>query len=280
MPGALYVVATPIGNLADLSDRARTVLAEVEIVLCEDTRVTTKLLRSHGIEAKLRPFHAHSSDRTTGRIVRELEEGSRLALVSDAGTPLLSDPGGALVGAVIEAGVEVIPVPGPSALLAALMGSGLPAQPFVFLGFLARTASAQRTGVRPFASLPVTVVLYEAPGRVATTLGNLADVFGRDRAACVARELTKRFETFERGPLGELSERFGTEAPKGEVVIVVGPSLVEQDAEDRDARLHAEARRLVASGARPSEAAKLLAGAFGVPKKEAYRLLLDVERET
>ena len=273
------MVSTPIGNLEDLSARARGVLSSVAAVVCEDTRVTRKLIAAHGIDVALTSFHAHSSDRRTLQLVERLVDGQDLALVADAGTPLMSDPGAELVEAALKRGLSVVPIPGPSALLAALVGAGVPCQPFVFLGFLPRNRSDQRELLGPLAPLSLTLVLYEAPARLAETLRHLAEICGERRQACVARELTKRFETFERGCLGDLAERFqgGT---RGELVVVIGPP----DRHHEDARpvgedqLRNEARRLLESGSAPSEVARILAGAFGLPKRRAYRAVLDVAR--
>lgn len=277
MSGTLYVVSTPIGNLADVGARAKAVLASVAAVVCEDTRVTRKLLSALDVDTPMVSCHAHSPPEQVDRLVARLATGEDLAIVSDAGTPLVSDPGAELVSRAIERSVAVVPIPGPSAVLAALVGSGLPAQPFAFLGFLPRGRAAQTEALAPYAPLSLTLVVYEAPNRVPATLGHLADVLGPDRRACVARELTKRFETFERGTLRALADRL-TGGLKGEVVIVVGPPELERDAAApiSDARLEIEARRLLEVGRPPSEAARTLAGALGVPKKRAYQAVLRV----
>lgn len=273
--GSLFVVSTPIGHLEDVSARAQRVLSEVDEILCEDTRVTRRLLDALGVRTPTRSHHAHSSARAVERALERLSEGACLALVSDAGTPLVSDPGAELVARAIDRGVEVVPIPGPSAVLAALVGSGLPTQPFVFLGFLPRGAAEQRETIAPFAGL-ATLVVYEAPSRVGSTLRRLADACGPDRRACVARELTKRFETFARGTLAELAERF-EDGSRGETVIVVGPpGDARTEAPASAADLRAEAGRLLAAGTPPSEAAKLLAASFGLKKRAAYRAVLEV----
>jgi 16S rRNA (cytidine1402-2'-O)-methyltransferase len=279
MSGTLHVVSTPIGHLGDLGQRARDVLAAAAAIVCEDTRVTRKLLDAYGIERPTVSFHAHSAATDAERLVARLAAGEDLALVSDAGTPLLSDPGERLVDLALDRGLRVSPVPGASALLAALVGSGLRTQPFAFLGFLPRSPGAQREVVAPLAALDLTLVIYEAPTRVARTLRTLVTACGPERRACVARELTKRFETFERGTLGALAGRFEA-GTRGEVVILVGPPAAgagEAPATDDD--LRAEAQRLLDAGASPSDAAKTLAGALGVPKKRAYRMLLDLQAE-
>lgn len=278
MVGTLYVVATPIGHLDDLSVRARRILSEVDAVVCEDTRVSRKLLGAHGIERPTVSHHAHSSDEETARLCDRLTRGEQLALISDAGTPMVSDPGLRLVERALARGAAVVPVPGPSAVLAALVGSGLPPQPFVFLGFLPRAGRERREALGPYVRLPATLVLYEAPGRLAETLGFLAEACGPERPACVARELTKRFETFERGTLAELAARFA-EGARGEIVVVVGPPRDGEGAPPTEEALRGEARRLLDAGVAPSEAAKTLAAAFGLRKKQAYRAVLDVSGE-
>ena len=274
MPGCIYVVATPIGNLRDLSHRAQTTLAEVDAVICEDSRVTKKLLSAYGIKKPTLTYHSHSTNADTERIIERLVEGQSLALVTDAGTPLLSDPGNQLIQLSISKGIDVIPIPGPSALLAALVGSGVSPQPFIFLGFLPRTKSGQRETLGAYVELPLTLVIYEAANRLAGTLAHLCDICGPDRPACIARELTKRFETFERGSLIKLTKHFAEQEAKGEVVVVLGPPPVSSSQQRKD-DLRNEARRLLKAGIKPSEAARTLAGAFGLPKKEAYSVILE-----
>jgi 16S rRNA (cytidine1402-2'-O)-methyltransferase len=274
MPGVLFVVATPIGNLSDLTLRAIRVLGEVAVIACEDTRVTRKLLEAHGISTPLTSFHAHSGAGPLSALLARLEAGEQVALVSDAGTPLVSDPGADLVSAAIARGIEVVPVPGASALLAALAASGLPPQPFLFLGFLPRADVERRELLAPLREAPYTLVIYEAANRVPETLAALQRSLG-DREACLARELTKKFETFARGPLSALVERF-QEAPLGEVVLVVGPGVAGRPSPGLDAARD-EAARLLASGQRPSEVARAIAGAFGLAKQEAYQLVLALK---
>jgi 16S rRNA (cytidine1402-2'-O)-methyltransferase len=276
MAGTLYVVSTPIGNLEDITLRALRILKEVAVIACEDTRVTKKLLAAHGIETPQVSFHAHSDDAVARRLLSRLAEGESVALVSDAGTPLLSDPGAELVAAAAALGVRVEPIPGASALLAALVGAGLPTHRVLFLGFLPRKAPEQAEALAALRGAPYTLVLYESPRRLQETLRNLERSLG-PRRAVVARELTKRFETFERGTLGELAARF-EEAPKGEVVIVVEGAQPGEAAEAA-ADLEGQARAMLAQGARASDVAKALAAAHGVPKKQAYQLVLTVQGE-
>lgn len=272
MTGRLFVVATPIGNLEDLGHRAARVLGEVAVVACEDTRTSRVLLDRYGVRTPTTSLHAHSQAHEVDALVSRLAAGDDVALISDAGTPLISDPGGALVAAALTAGIEVVPVPGPSAVLAALAGAGLPADRFVFLGFLPRAEADQRELLGPLRALPLALVVYESPHRTRETLAVLARVLG-DRAACVARELTKKFETFERGSLGELATRLG-EGLRGEIVIVVAPPVLGAAEAEAPADLDADIARLAARGLSASDAARVLAGAHGLSKKEAYRRVL------
>ena len=223
-PG-LYVTATPIGNAADITLRARAVLGAVDVIACEDTRVTGKLLKMHGISAQLTPYHEHNAERVRPRLIARLEEGAAVALVSDAGTPLVSDPGYRLVRECIAKGIPVTALPGPSASLAALVVSGLPTDRFLFAGFLPSRDAARRGALAALAHVPATLVMLESPHRLAASLAAMADVLG-DRDAAVARELTKLYEEVRRGTLSELAAHYAAAAtPKGEIVVVVGPPL-------------------------------------------------------
>lgn len=272
MPGQLFVVATPIGNLEDLGHRAARVLAEVAVVACEDTRTSRVLLDRYGVRTPTASLHAHSAPHEVEALVARLVAGDDVALISDAGTPLISDPGGALVAAALDAGIVVVPVPGPSAVLAALAGAGLPADRFVFLGFLPRSEAEQRELLAPLRALPLALVIYESPHRTVETLGVLAHVLG-ERRACVARELTKKFETFERGTLGELAARL-SDGLRGEVVVVVAPPAPSAGDVAAPPDLDADIARLLERGLSASDAARVLAGAHGLSKKDAYRRVL------
>lgn len=276
MAGQLFVVSTPIGNLEDLTFRAARILRESAVVACEDTRVSRKLLDHHRIETPVTACHEHSEPEVLERLIGRLVAGEDVALITDAGTPMVSDPGHALVTRAIEAGVTVVPVPGPSAILAALAGAGLPAAHFVFLGFLPRSDAEQRETLAPWRDVPATLVIYEAPSRVPDTLEMLRLVLG-DRPACVARELTKKFETFDRGTLAELAERY-RDGARGEVVLVVGGRTQASEAPAIDA-VRAEIERLLDSGTGASQAAKLIAGAHGLAKQDAYRRVIEVQQE-
>ncbi|HEV8630112.1 MAG TPA: 16S rRNA (cytidine(1402)-2'-O)-methyltransferase [Thermoanaerobaculia bacterium] len=221
--GRLQVIATPIGNLGDLSPRAREALAAADLVACEDTRHTGLLLSRLGIKARLVSYHEHNERQRLPQLLAALEQGQTVALVSDAGTPLLSDPGFPLVRAAVSQGAAVEAIPGPSALLAALVVSGLPPLPFTFAGFPPQRPAKRRGFFARFATLPHTVVFYESPYRLAGSLADAAAAFG-DRPAVVARELTKLHEETRRGTLGELAAAFAGKTVRGEVVVVVGPA--------------------------------------------------------
>ena len=273
-------MATPIGNLGDLSPRALEALRGADAVLCEDTRLTGALLARHGVSAPLLPLHDHNEDDQTPRVLARLRGGQRLSLVSDAGTPLVSDPGYRLVRAAIAAGLAVGAVPGPNAAVMALTLSGLPPQPFLFLGFLPPRGgprAAALAGVRAAerAGLSATLVFYEAPHRLAEALSALAEAFGGERPAAVARELTKRFEEVRRGGLAELAAHYGTEAARGEVVVVVGPAPEEATGE---AELDARLREAMAAGLSVRDAAAAVAEATGLPRRQVYARALEAGR--
>ena len=267
--GTLYVVSTPIGNLGDLSERAIATLRSVNAVLAEDTRHSRPLLERHGVAAKLVAYHEHNEAKTTPRLVARLVAGESFALISDAGTPLLSDPGSRLVRAAIDAGVAVAPVPGASALLAALVGSGLDAERFTFFGFLARKGRERTETVAAIGALSHTAVLYEAPARVGETLADLVAAGAGDREAVVARELTKQFEEFRRGTVRALAESYMEAAPRGEVVLVIAgaePAVLDEDA------LRTRARALRADGLSARDVVRVLVEEAQAPRNLAYRL--------
>ncbi|NLG59165.1 MAG: 16S rRNA (cytidine(1402)-2'-O)-methyltransferase [Gammaproteobacteria bacterium] len=267
--GTLHVVATPIGNLGDLPPRAQQVLRDVAAVCAEDTRHTRRLLAHFGIEAELVALHEHNEQQQAGRLVERLLAGDSLALVSDAGTPLVSDPGFRLVRAAREAGVRVSPVPGPSAVIAALSVAGVASDRFAFEGFLPARAGARRERLQRLAGEPRTLIFYESSHRIAETLEDMAAAFGADRHAVLARELTKLFETVLDGSLSALAERVRQDPDqrKGEFVVVV-----EGAGDDADAAL-AEGRRiyaLLSAHLPPSTAARLAAELSGAPRKALY----------
>ena len=273
---ALWIVATPIGNLDDITLRALEVLGEVDLILAEDTRRTATLLRHHGIGTSSRAFHAHSAAGEVDRLVERMVAGERFALVSDAGTPVISDPGVRLVAAAREAGLEVSMAPGPSAVLGALSIAGLRADRFVFLGFLPRSAGKRRAAVEAMGRRSEASVLFESPQRVGGLLEVMAELFPERRVA-VCRELTKRFEEVARGLPGALAERFADGA-RGEITVVVeaaaeeAPELDEEDREDF-------VRAALAEGQRVRQIAKALAKKSELSASEAYEVVLSVQRD-
>ncbi len=267
--GILYVVATPIGNLADLSPRALDTLRAVAAICAEDTRHTRQLLSHYGVEQNLIALHEHNEAGLADRIVTRLCAGESLALVSDAGTPLVSDPGFRLVAAARAAGIKVSPIPGPSALIAALSVAGLPSDRFAFEGFLPAKAGARRERLAALASEPRTLIFYESSHRIEDTLADAVTVIGADRLAAIGRELTKLFETVLSGTLGELHARVAADADqrKGEFVL-----LIQGVGDDADAK-RVEGRRVYAKLVEhlpPSTAAKLAAEITGASRKELY----------
>jgi 16S rRNA (cytidine1402-2'-O)-methyltransferase len=275
----LFVVATPIGNLNDVSERARRVLASVDRVLAEDTRHTGRLLQHLEIQRPLTSLHAHNEASRVEQVVRWLSEGQSLALVSDAGTPLVSDPGSRLVHAIREAGYRVTPIPGPSAVLAALVGSGLPMDRFSFLGFPARSGADRRRTLAMIAEGPMTTVLFESPERLVALLTDLQDLCADDREVCVARELTKRFETFTTGPISEVIQTYRDEPARGEVTVVVAPAPP-PDPEAELGEAERLARQLLAQGRAPSRTAREVARQTGVSRNQAYELVQRVGSES
>jgi 16S rRNA (cytidine1402-2'-O)-methyltransferase len=270
-PGTLYVVATPIGNLDDLSKRARQVLDTVAVVACEDTRRTGQLLTHLGIQQPLLSLHEHNEAQRTDQLLQRLQAGEDVALVSDAGTPLISDPGYRLLAAVRDADLPVCPVPGPSAALAALSVAGLPSDRFHFEGFLPSKSAARRRRLQTLASCPHTLVLFEAVHRVDACLADLAEVLGGDRPATLCRELTKRYETIQRGTLADLQDQRHADAgaARGEITLVVGGcDTAEGPAPAELERVY----RLLAAELPPGKAAALAARITGARRADAYRL--------
>jgi 16S rRNA (cytidine1402-2'-O)-methyltransferase len=273
-PG-LYLVATPIGNLADITLRALSVLARADVILCEDTRHSRTLLSHFGITTPTRPYHEHNAAHERPRVLADLAAGRRVALISDAGTPLISDPGFKLVRASLEAGHHVEALPGPSAALTALGVAGLPTDAFLFSGFLPPKSAARRTRIAELKTIPATLVFFEAPSRVAETLADLAAVLG-EREAALARELTKLHEEVLRAPLPELARKLAEAPVKGTVVIVVGPPQAgEVTDEEIDALLDGALRQMSLR-----DAAKVVADALGVSKTRVYDLGLARERNS
>ena len=273
-PGHLYLVSTPIGNLDDFSPRAVETLATVALILAEDTRHSRRLLDRYSIHTPTSSYHEHNEARTAPRIVDRLLAGESIALISDAGTPLLSDPGERLVNAAIEAGIRIVPIPGPSALLAALVASGMDATRFTFFGFPPRKGRERASFLDDVARLPHTAVLYEAPGRVAATLDDLAAAGAGGRGVTVARELTKQFEELRRGTVAELARYYQDSPPRGEVVIVMAGGGEIRSELDEDA-LRARAAVLLAEGKSARDVARTLTAEHGLSRNDAYRLVQE-----
>lgn len=271
----LYVVATPIGNLRDITLRALETLAGCDLILCEDTRTSIKLLEPYGIETPRSPLHEHNERSRIEAILARLRDGARIALISDAGTPLLSDPGFPLVRAAREAGLPVFAIPGPSALLAALAVAGLPTDSFTFIGFLPAKAGARANALAELAARRETLCFYESPRRLAGALAAMADAFGAAREAAVALELTKRFERLHRGALGELAATFADAETKGEAVVLVAgaadaaPALGEWQAALEEAMARQPLRAAVDE----------VSATFGLKRKDVYDAALARKAE-
>ena len=277
MPGTLYVVATPIGNLGDLTPRAREVLASVALIAAEDTRHTRQMLQTCGIGTALTSLHEHNEAQKSAELVARLAQGDSIALVSDAGTPLVSDPGFDLVAAARRHGIAVVAIPGACAAIAALSVAGLPTNRFVFEGFLPAKATARRERLRQLASEERTLIFYEAPHRLAEVLRDMAETFGAERSASISRELTKRFETTYGGTLSELNaaaER-DSDMARGEIVIVVSgaPAAGAALELNADALLRALLQELS-----PSQAAKIAAHLTGGKRSDLYEAALQIGR--
>ncbi|HET9640672.1 MAG TPA: 16S rRNA (cytidine(1402)-2'-O)-methyltransferase [Allosphingosinicella sp.] len=272
LPPGLYIVATPIGNLSDLSPRAAEVLTKADLIAVEDSRVTAKLLRHIGVKRPMLPYHDHNAERVRPQLIDRMRQGA-VALVSDAGTPLISDPGYKLVREARAAGIPVTTLPGPSAVVAALTLAGLPTDRFLFLGFLPAKAGAKAAAIAEAAVVRATLVLYESGPRLAATLKALAEGLG-EREAAVAREISKRFEETVTGTLAELAARYAEAPPKGEIVIVVGPP---GEAEAAGEGQVDEALREAMGRLSASRAAAEVAQRLGVPRRQAYERALKLK---
>lgn len=272
-PG-LYLVATPIGNLADITLRALTTLARVDVIYCEDTRHSRTLTGHYGIFRPLRPYHEHNAEEQRPRILADLARGARIALISDAGTPLVSDPGFKLVRDAVVEGHTVVALPGASAITAAISVAALPTDTFLFAGFLPPRTGARQTRIAELAAVPASLIFFEAPTRLADTLADLAAVLAI-RPAAVARELTKLHETIERGSLAELATRFAASPPKGEIVIVVGPPTTQAATDEMITAALSEALTRMSL----RDAAKAVADRLSVPKARVYDLGLNTKRD-
>ena len=269
-------MATPIGNAGDISERAQDVLAAADVIACEDTRVTGKLLHLLGVDAALLPYHEHNAAKQRPKLIERLHRGETVALVSDAGMPAISDPGYKLVAACIEEGIALTCVPGPSSVTTALALSGLPTDRFFFQGFLPSKAGARKNALAEIGAVPGTLVIMESAKRLTAMLEDASQVLG-DRRAAVARELTKRFEEVRRGTLSELAEYYAEAGPpKGEITVVIGPpgEAARLDADEIDAMLRREMQ-----DASLRDAAALVAAASGWPKRDVYQRALALAAE-
>jgi 16S rRNA (cytidine1402-2'-O)-methyltransferase len=276
-PGTLYLVSTPIGNLGDITFRAADVLRRASVVLAEDTRRTATLLRHVEASVPMVSAHEHNEAARVAGVLERLGAGEEVALVSDAGTPLLSDPGRRIVEAAIEAGHAVVPVPGASALLAALVASGLPAEPFTFFGFPPRKGRERDALLDEVAGAPRTSVLYESPNRLVALLEDLASRAGEDRRVAVARELTKLHEEVVRGGAADVAAHFRKDSPRGEIVVVVSPAAEVGDAAVDEAAGDALARALLAEGHSSRDVVRELRRRLGISRNDAYRIALAAE---
>ena len=271
--GTLYLVSTPIGNLGDMTFRAVEVLSSAALIVAEDTRHSRRLLDHFRITTPVRSYHEHNEAKETPRLISRLQAGDSIALISDAGTPLVSDPGSRLVAAAIERGIPVTPIPGASAAMAALVGSGLPIDRFTFLGFLPRKGAERTAAINEVLNARVTAVVFEAANRVGATLNDLRVGGAGDRDAVVARELTKQFEEFKRGTVAELAEFYRESEPRGEVVLVIRGAEARELSE---AELTAAASELRSSGKEPREVMQHLIRELGASRNAAYRIAHSV----
>jgi len=274
MPGTLYLVATPIGNLADITHRALQVLNDVELIACEDTRHTHKLLNHYGITTKTISYYEHNEQQRAAELIERLKQGSNIAVVSDAGTPSISDPGFRLVRAAIENEIVVVPVPGPSALIAALIAAGLPTNEFFFAGFLPSRTSARRARLAALQSVPGTLIFYESPHRLAETLNDVYEILG-EREAVVARELTKLHEEIRRGRLSGLAADYAEKKDiRGEIVVLIDRNVIDLPTKESTS-IAALVDQFEQSGLDHRAALKKAARELGLSRAEAYRRLIS-----
>lgn len=274
--GLLHIVATPIGNLADMSARACEVLGSVGVIACEDTRVSGNLLRHYGIKTPLIPYHEHNAEKQRPALLARLAAGEDIALISDAGTPLISDPGHKLVSEARMAGIRVSPVPGASAVITALSVCGLPVEPFSFLGFLPHKTGAKKEVLSRWAAVPSSLAFYESPNRIEATLGAAYEVLG-DREAALARELTKQFETIATGSLAEFASEYAQhDVVKGEYVVMIGPPKSSSEGLSVT-QMEADIKAALAEGRGAKEIAVEFSALTGKPKRELYQFVLSLK---
>jgi len=274
MPGTLYLVATPIGNLADITHRALQVLKDVDLIACEDTRHTHKLLNHYGINTKTISYHEHNEQQRATELIDRLKQGTNIAVVSDAGTPLINDPGFRLVRAAIENDIVIVPVPGPSALITALIAAGLPTDEFFFAGFLPSRTGARRIRLTELQSIPGTLIFYEAPHRLAATLADAYEILG-EREAVVARELTKLHEEIRRGLLSKLTADYTEKTDiRGEIVVLIDRNLIGASI-NQATSIATLVDQYEQAGLDHRAALKKAARELGLSRAEAYRKLLS-----
>lgn len=276
MPGTLYLVATPIGNMSDISLRALSTLKEADLIAAEDTRVTGKLLKHYGIETPMTPYHQHSLGRKADRLLDVLNGGKSIAMVSDAGTPGISDPGHELIALCIEHGVPVVSIPGPNAIITALIVSGLSTRRFTFDGFPPRSAHERRMFFESLKGEPRTMVFYESPLRLVATLKTALQVLG-DRRAAVMREATKMFEEVHRGTLSSAIERFSDVKPKGEITFLIEGAACVAEEIDED-QVEEALRRFIDEGISERDAVRHVTAMYSLPKKEVYTRMLKMKQ--
>jgi 16S rRNA (cytidine1402-2'-O)-methyltransferase len=267
--GTLYLVSTPIGNLGDMTHRAVEVLSSAALIIAEDTRHSRRLLDHYKISTPLKSYHEHNEAQETPKLVARLRAGDSVALITDAGTPLISDPGSRLVAAAVEASLPVVPIPGASSVMAAIVGSGMSLERFTFVGFLPRKGRERSEMIADVVASHSTVVMFEAANRVGATLGALSDAGAGERPAVVARELTKQFEEFKRGSVAELANVYKDVHPKGEVVLVIAGA---EKSAVSEGELSDAARKLRASGNSPRDVMEHLMSDLGAPRNLAYKL--------
>jgi len=276
LDAGLYIVSTPIGNLRDITLRALDTLKGADEVLAEDTRMARRLFDHHGIVTKLSAYHDHNGARRRPQLIRQLEQGERLALISDAGTPLISDPGWKLVNDVLAAGINLVPVPGPSALLAGLVISGLPSDRFMFCGFLSARSGARQKALKELGDIPATLIFYESAQRLAACLQDMARIFGGERQLVIARELTKRFEETRSGRLDDMARIYQEEAPpKGEIVILLGPPGKQDPSAEQIDKLLLSAL----STQSVKQASAMIALQTGLSKRDLYQQALKLKAD-
>jgi 16S rRNA (cytidine1402-2'-O)-methyltransferase len=278
-PGTLYLVATPIGNLADITHRALQVLSDVDLIACEDTRHTHKLLNHYGLSTKTISYHEHNEQQRATELIERLKQGTNIAVVSDAGTPSISDPGYRLVRAAIENEISVVPIPGPSALITALIAAGLPTDEFFFAGFLPPRATARRARLNELQSVPGTLIFYEAPHRLAATLKDAYEILG-EREAVVARELTKLHEEIRRGRLSQLTADYADEEKdiRGEIVVLIDRTVIGGPVAEV-VSIGALVDQFETEGLDHRAALKKAARELGLSRAEAYRRLISERQD-